>query len=155
MQSLPSVACRCVQAAINVGRWARYVKSKGLIAPLAQPMNRLLKDADGRRSLRISFHNVEKVYLTMPPSEQKQLMGFYAQTKDVVPYLERGSCEQKGSTLKVAGISNARNCTHSLTFQIFSYACLFLGHSHSCWCPALANVHRRASAGDQMRFDGS
>jgi hypothetical protein len=65
----------CVRAAINIGRWCRYLSDNDLVFGLKFAINQT--HFDERRSLCIGFTAVVKTYLRLTEVERQQLKDFY------------------------------------------------------------------------------
>jgi hypothetical protein len=76
-----------VKAAINVGRWALWLRNSNLLHPIAIPLNKPHIEGD-RHKLDIGFHNVEKTFLNLTKEDRQRMRSFYEETKEV-PYLEK------------------------------------------------------------------
>ncbi len=75
--SLASKAGRmdCVRAAINIGRWCKYVSDNDLVFGLKFAINQA--NINDRRSLCIGFTAVDKTYMGLTNAERQQLKDFY------------------------------------------------------------------------------
>jgi len=137
----------CVQAAINVGRWVKWVKTNDLLGRLDIPMNKVQKDAQGRRKLLISFQAVEKTFLQLSDSEKKTLTDFYADCNNV-PYVEKLIAKEIPAkhptwlkfTLSPVGITRMPQTENEL------------GHAMSCICTALVGIHKKKWAHNDIRW---
>ncbi|KAK9817657.1 hypothetical protein WJX72_000262 [[Myrmecia] bisecta] len=90
---------RCLRAAINVGRYLKYIAQERLLPKLEFEFNRPW--VTDRRRLVISWKEVDKTYCGMERADRRRLRAFYGECNDV-PYLERAkSVEEEAGCLRV------------------------------------------------------
>ncbi len=76
---------QCVLAAIHVGRWCKSVGQRsGALHVIEYQYNKLYTDE--RRTLKIGYTSVEKVYLNLSEVRRAELLAFYAISSR--PYIE-------------------------------------------------------------------
>lgn len=70
----------CVQAAINVGRWARHAVEQQLVSAVPFPIGQKQTDADGRRDITLLSEGIiVKRYLKLGPQQWAWLRQLYSQ----------------------------------------------------------------------------
>ena len=139
--------CSCIQAAINVARWAKWVKNSNLLERLDVPMIKEQIDASSRRKLLISFHGVEKTFLTLDSTDKTRMKKFYKECSKV-PYLEHLEKLEIPSKhpdwfrliLTPVGVTRIPKTESEL------------GHAISCICQALYGLHENGWAHNDIRW---
>jgi hypothetical protein len=71
------VSLSCVQAAVNVGRWARHALDAQLLSPIAFPIGQ--KQVDDRRELTLMSSGIKKKYLRISRQQRDWLQHLYTQ----------------------------------------------------------------------------
>ncbi|CAG8657293.1 4808_t:CDS:2, partial [Paraglomus occultum] len=129
---------RCVQAAINIGRYCKWAfKEVGPepFYPFGKTIDRQPTDSDvwGTR-LTINYSSVLKVFYSMKSSEIQRVHNFYATNRDI-PFLEKAlRNEIKGNNLhlELIPVGLPFSPTNLATLQVAMY----------CFLHALAKVHQ-------------
>jgi hypothetical protein len=137
----------CVQAAINVGRWALWVKSSRMLYRLHLPMNMPNTDNDQRRKLVIGFKGVEKTFLNLDENDKARLLSFYEATANI-PYIEKLREYTKSAsspTILKLILTPVGVCRQPQNEEE-------LGNAFHCICSALMAIHKLGWAHNDIRW---